>query len=125
NQLAALRQEMSSLAQQAAATQLQGIQNSLSTLQGQVQALDSRINTRIRGEIDSSLREFTAAIQADLNTVKQNVGQLNRRLGSDVIVDPRIVEPRAVTPPVDFTQLRGVGEQFASRLHASGIETFE
>jgi predicted flap endonuclease-1-like 5' DNA nuclease len=125
NQLAALRQEMSSVAQQAAATQLQGIQNSLSTLQGQVQALDSRINTRIRGEIDSSLREFTAAIQADLNTVKQSVGQLNRRLGSDVIVDPRIVEPRAVTQPVDFTQLRGVGEQFASRLHASGIQTFE
>lgn len=122
NQIDALRQEMRGVAQQAVVTQLQGIQNGLSTLQGQVQALDSRINTRIRGEIDHGLREFTATIQADLNMVKQNVGRLNTRLGNEVIVGPRAAS--VATPPADFTQLRGVGEAFARRLHASGIQTF-
>jgi predicted flap endonuclease-1-like 5' DNA nuclease len=129
NQIDSLRQEMSSVAQQAVAGQLQGIQNSITTLQGQVRALDTRINTRIRDEITSNLRDFTAEIQAELNIVKQDVAKLSPRPGPGPIVVPggapaAMPDAPAGAEAADFTVLEGVGETFAQRLHAAGIRTF-
>ena len=130
NQINTLRQELSRVAQQAVATQVQGIQNSLATLQGQVVALNTRIDRGIRDEVTTHLRDATAALQAEFNTIKQTVARLSLRPNLDPAVGPSgapvelSAAPPAVATSADFTVLTGIGSTFARRLHDAGIHTF-
>lgn len=137
NQLDGLRQDFSKISRQAIATELQGIQNNLRTVQDQVNSINTRISADVDLAVSSVMAEFKQEVQADFKLVQQNITRMDKQLtqirgDNSTVGNPndrsrirgldRTNASLAVTS--DFTEIEGIGAVFAKRLTDNGIRHF-
>lgn len=127
NQVNGVRQEMAGISRQMVQAEIQGLQHTLDTLQGQVASISNRVTAGIRDEVTAALGDLTADIQADLKTMQRQVSELDGRVAS-ITVGTGGHAGNPVAPdiePVDnLVEIDGLGEAFTERLLDKGIRTF-
>jgi predicted flap endonuclease-1-like 5' DNA nuclease len=146
NQLDSLRQDFSKISQQAIATEIQGLQINLRSVQDQVSSINTRMTSITNEAVSSALLTFKQGLQSDLKLVQQNITRIDKQLvefnpaklviagnlrqpAQPVISDNRPVILRSEAPAQpaatsDFTELNGIGAVYANRLAANNIHNF-
>ncbi len=134
NQLDSLRQDISKISRQTVATELQGIQNSLRTMQDQVATINKRLSEETRKAVSDAMIRFKQDVKSDLSLLQRNITRLEKRVNKIRPDGPIPREaPQALPRPSgisstadsDFTEIEGVDPVRAKCLQDNNIRHFK